>query len=209
MHMSTPCNRLLLGAQLRSRLARREPRPEPHSRHRAPRGTLVRRSSSPAHRDRRSRPEGSTRSSSASALHRQCSLPWRREDRLGLEPLGHCPSSPRRRMPAGGEHSGVVLAPCTFRRACRHCRGSSESRDRAVARAAAPRGGGCWSRRPPRAEDSASAQPVPRDETVAHVFTQAHRTDHDAGRLVGREILEGVHGEVDLAVSSALARARG
>ena len=42
---------------------------------------------------------------------------------------------------------------------------------------------------------------LPCDEAVAHVLASGHRADHDVGGILGRQVLERVHGQVDLTVA--------
>ena len=86
------------------------------------------------------------------------------------------------------------------RSACRRSRGSSGSRDHHEVPSPGRRAAGCSSRRR-RLPGSRERAAVARDEAIPHVLAPCHRADDDAGRVLGRQVLERVNGEVDLAVA--------
>ena len=160
-------------------------------------------------RDRRS-PRAARARASSSARHCTASAPWpgRGQHRLGRRAT----PSPRPRARAAGRPRRRARRRRTRRRApcgcaCRRSPGSTGSRDRAAAHAS------CAARRrllvPTTAPAASSAERATfaSHEAVADVLAQPDGADHDARRILGREVLERVHREIDLAARAAPARA--
>ena len=72
----------------------------------------------------------------------------------------------------------------------------------------------CGATKAARADDGSVGQPresrsVPGDEAVPRVVSRADRADRDVERVLGGEVLERVHGEVEPAVPQPLFELRG
>ena len=142
-----------------------------------------------------------------SALDRQRALAGRGQHLDRVEDLGDLVEPAEPGQPGAGEHDGVDLAVGDEARAgCRRCRGSATtSRPRPRARSWAARRGEPVPIREP-AGQLAEGQPVAGDQRVARVLAQRHRGEHEALGLGGRQVLERVHGEVDLAGEQRVAQ---
>ena len=144
----------------------------------------------------------SASSASSSARHWIASAPCPGAGSIvsAREPLGHdaLEPEPSRRRPLRARprrtrrRATLRMRVSTFPRIERTSRSGRSARSCAARRrllvpTTAPAG------------SSASEPAVAGDEAVADVLAAVHRADDDAGSILGREVLERVHGQVDLA----------
>ena len=124
---------------------------------------------------------------------------------LGREPLRHLVLQAEPTNARGGEHSRIELAHGDPRSACRRSPDRAGSRDHREVPSPGQRAAGCSSRRR-RLPKGVQRAAVARNQAIPHVLAPCHRADDDAGRVLGRQVLERVNREVDLAVAERRSR---
>ena len=140
----------------------------------------------------------SSAASSDAALAGQRALGGRGQHLQRVEHLGDLAEAAQPGESGAGEHDGVELAAGHLARSgCRRCPGSARARGRARARELGdpPRRAGADHR---AGGQFAEHHPVAGDERVARVLARRHGGQRHPRHRGGREVLVGVHGDVDL-----------